>query len=469
MKSIQKRIEQDFAALLTSLTADVSSPYGVVAAFSGGPDSTALLMLLLQFKKQFSYDLAAAYVNHGIRSFSECEEEEIRVEALCRQLNIPIYKKKYDPGFLEHYSKLKGCGLEAAARTYRYHHFEKIEKQLDRPVLIALGHNRNDQVETVIMRLFSGSSLEGLKGIPVKRENYIRPLLDSSRKDIEEYLQRQNIEAVLDQSNLKTEFLRNKVRLDLLRTIQDSFPAAQDSLLSFQHDLKDILEHYNTLLEESCPWLVVSGETTLSCKISAFSKLPYGSRKRMVLDKMNQIQKGLYSSERRIPAGFFNPLSATLKNGIILKGHGIILERKGETLILKLYDEKLSIEHQQTFYNVDFEHPYETDSFVIQVCLVSEIEEFDRIIHILPSKSSTDIKESIVIRTALNDAELMNFQVKKKLGFLLLFCENKALCIMTPDDIILPKAGKFKKIDNNASKGNVQCVIIRNRGHYAPG
>jgi tRNA(Ile)-lysidine synthetase-like protein len=469
MKSIPKKIETDFAASLASLIKDGCQPFRIIAAFSGGPDSTALLMLLDHFRKKYSYDLAAAYVNHGIRSHSECQDEEARVESLCRQHNIPIYTKRYDPGFLEYYSKLKGCGLEAAARTYRYHHFEKVSSQSELPVLCALGHNRNDQVETVIMRLFSGSSLEGLKGIPVKRGRYIRPLLDTARKDIEEYLEKQNIEAVLDKSNLKTDFLRNKVRLDLLNTIQESFPAAQDSLLSFQHDLKDVLEHYNSLLEESCPWTALSGETALSCKTSDFSRLPSGSRKRMILDRMNKIQKGLYSSDRRIPSGFFKPLSGALKSGIILKGYGILFEKKGEILVLRLHDEKLRTENQYTFYNLDSEHPYETDSAIIQFCSVSDLKENDRILHILPPVDSRDRAEKIVIRNLLSDSELKTFPVNRKETSLLLFCGNKALCVVNMEEIILPKAGKFKKIVNIKSKSNVQCVIIRDRGHYAPG
>ncbi|MBF9018103.1 MULTISPECIES: tRNA lysidine(34) synthetase TilS [unclassified Oceanispirochaeta] len=469
MKSIPERIEGEFLSSLTSLTEGITEPFRIIAAFSGGPDSTALLLLLSQFQKQFSYDLAAAYVNHGIRSPEECSDEEEQVESICRQLGIPLYKKRCSPGFLEHYSKLKSCGLEAAARTYRYHHFEKIAAQSGGAVLFALGHNQNDQAETILMRLFSGSSLEGLKGIPVKRDRYIRPLLNTDRVDIEKYLVNRDIIPVIDKSNLKTDFLRNKVRLDLLHTISESFPAVQDSLLRFQHDLKDVLEHYNGLLKKSCPWTVISMGESLGCSSKVFFQLPFVSRKSMILEQMNHLQKGLYSSDRRIPAAFFKPLQDNLKNGIILKGHGIIFQKKGEQLILSLLPDNGKEESHYSVFYLDKEHPYETESYIIELSTASELQEGDHILSIIDINPDTESISTPVIRRALGKSELRNFPVKIKDADLLLFCGNRSVCALNSQKMILPKNGKLKKISNIDSKSNVLCVIIRGRGHYAPG
>ena len=189
----------------------------------------------------------------------------------------------------------------------------------------------------------------------------------------------------------------------------------------------------------------------------------------MVLEQMNHLQKGLYSSDRRIPAAFFTPIQDNLKNGIMLKGHGIILQKKGEQLILSLLPAKGKEESQYSVFYLDKEHPFETESYIIELSTASELQENDHILGLIDTNPGTGSSITPVIRRALGKSELRNFTAKNKGADLILFCGNRAVCALNSQQIILAKNGKLKKISNIDSKSNVLCVIIRGRGHYAPG
>lgn len=465
MKSIPGRIEESFAKALSSFLEGYSAPFKIIAAFSGGPDSTTLLLLLRQFQKKFSYDLSAAYINHGLRSPRECREEEEQVESICRASGIPLYIKHCDPGFLDYFSVKKGCGLEAAARRYRYHYFEKLSASWEGPVLLALGHNRNDQIETVLMRLFSGASMEGLKGIPLQRDRFIRPLLEIERRDIEDYLAERAVASVIDKSNLKTDFLRNKVRLDLLDSISQIFPGAEDSVIRFNHDFRDTLDHYDRLLEQNCPWTLSPRGETLRCCLKSFEEIPFVSRKRIILKQMNRLQKGLFSSNRRIPASFFLPLE-DMRNTIILRGHGISLKKNGADLILALLENNSGSGEDISIFYLDRTHSYETPAYSVKLTCVSELEKDDQILYLLGEE---DHSVQVVIRSPLGTSELKRFPVQNNDVRHIVFCKELALCALTSEDVYLPEGAKFKKIDNIDIKNKAQCVIIKFRGRYAPG
>ncbi|MDA3955338.1 tRNA lysidine(34) synthetase TilS, partial [Oceanispirochaeta sp.] len=189
MKSIQDKVEILFHETLSTQLKDRILPFRIIAAFSGGPDSTALLFLLKRFQKDFGYDLEAAYVNHGIRPLSETSIEDNSVKKLTLDLQIPLHIKKLSSGLLKQYASRKHCGLEGAARLFRYRFFKKLQTLSPPGSVTALGHNRNDQEETIIMRLFSGAGLDGLKGIPESREALIRPLIHIDRDSLIQYLE----------------------------------------------------------------------------------------------------------------------------------------------------------------------------------------------------------------------------------------------------------------------------------------
>ena len=190
----------------------------VVVAVSGGPDSVCLLDILQELEDELGIELVVAHFDHGLRP-DEDEAENRFVESLTAALNLPFETKKADPGMGQ-----GGASLEERARHARYQFFEEVKAKFSAQK-IAIGHNLNDQAETVLMRLLRGSGPSGLAGIPPCREDkIIRPLIEITRGEIESYLEHKGLTHMTDSSNLQACYLRNKIRLDLLPLLRKYQP-----------------------------------------------------------------------------------------------------------------------------------------------------------------------------------------------------------------------------------------------------
>lgn len=178
----------------------------VVAAVSGGIDSTALLLALADLRED-GLVLAAAHVNHHLRG-TDSDEDEAFVGDLCARVGVPLHVAD---GTLDPES-VRARGIEAAAREIRYARLTAI-REASGADYVATAHQKNDQAETVLMRILTGSGLAGLRGIhPVRGDRFIRPLLGVTRAEIEGFLRERNITAREDRSNDDPRFLRNRVR-----------------------------------------------------------------------------------------------------------------------------------------------------------------------------------------------------------------------------------------------------------------
>ncbi len=197
----------------------------VLTALSGGPDSVCLLYVLKNLKDEFRLDLNALYVDHGLR----IEETPLEIEfcrKLCERLDIPFITKSID---VKSYAKEKGINKQAAARELRYQIFEETANEI-KAHKIAIGHTADDQAETLLMRLFRGSGPRGLSGIPPVRGKFIRPLSDIERQEIEKHLQEAEIDFIVDSSNLRKDYLRNKIRLSLIPMLREINPNIIETL-----------------------------------------------------------------------------------------------------------------------------------------------------------------------------------------------------------------------------------------------
>jgi tRNA(Ile)-lysidine synthase len=182
-------------------------PCAVLAAVSGGTDSTALLILLSEIRLA-GFAIFAAHVNHHLRG-EESDADEAFVRDLCERFNVPLHVAD---GTLEA-ERVRQRGVEAAAREVRYARLHEI-RDATRASFIATAHQKNDQAETVLMRLITGSGIGGLRGIhAVRGDGIIRPLLDITRDEIEEFLRERGITPRHDRSNDDPRFLRNRVRV----------------------------------------------------------------------------------------------------------------------------------------------------------------------------------------------------------------------------------------------------------------
>lgn len=193
----------------------------IILAVSGGPDSISMLDILNNIKNDknidINFEIIVAHVNHMIRK--EAIEDEKYVREFCEKRKIEFYSKSIDVQKMANNNKI---GTEEAGRKARYEFFDEILKKTNSNK-IAIAHNKNDSVETVIMHILRGSGISGLKGIEPRREKYIRPLIDCERKEIEKYCNENDLKPKIDKTNFENIYTRNKIRNVVIPYIKNEF------------------------------------------------------------------------------------------------------------------------------------------------------------------------------------------------------------------------------------------------------
>ena len=197
----------------------ISPGDSVVIGLSGGADSVALLHLLRALQDEMGIrQIFAAHINHGLRE-TAINDENFVID-LCNKRNLPI--KVYHAKVAD-FAKKESLTIEEAGRKLRYLHMKEACTFFCTPdAKIATGHHQNDNAETVIMNLARGTGLRGLCGIPPVNGQIIRPLLDISRKEIEEYLHINGFSYVTDASNFSHDYTRNRIRHSVLPAMENA-------------------------------------------------------------------------------------------------------------------------------------------------------------------------------------------------------------------------------------------------------
>ena len=193
----------------------------ILVALSGGADSVALLRVL----QSLGYICECAHCNFHLRGL-ESDRDETFVRQLCEKQGILLHVTHFDTSA---YAKDHHLSIEMAARELRYEWFEYIRKEIGASV-IAVAHHRDDSVETFLLNLMRGAGINGLRGIPVKNGKIVRPLLSVSREDILDYLQAIHQEYVTDSTNLEDEYMRNKIRLNILPAMKEVNPSIMETI-----------------------------------------------------------------------------------------------------------------------------------------------------------------------------------------------------------------------------------------------
>lgn len=222
----------------------INSGDNIVVGLSGGSDSMALLYSLLEAQKQIDFNIIVAHVNHGVRG-EDALADQLFVEKVAIELNLLYYSKNVD--MVQHGKEMR-ITAEEAGRELRYGFFREILKGHGGGK-IAVAHNKNDQAETILMRIMRGTGIDGLKGMEFKVDDIIRPILNILREEIEMYIETKGIETVLDKTNLMPIYSRNKVRLDMIPYIESNFnPNIIDSLWRLSQIARldnDFLDNYS--------------------------------------------------------------------------------------------------------------------------------------------------------------------------------------------------------------------------------
>ena len=197
----------------------------VILGLSGGADSVALFHALRLLSGAIKLRLTAVHINHGIRG-DEARRDEDFVKALCEAYGIACEVIRADvPG----YAKDSGMTLEEAGRVKRYDAFYEALRRHEAQK-IAVAHHKNDQAETLLMRMIRGTGPMGLAGIPPVNGAVIRPLIDCAREEIEMFLSENNWDYMMDSSNLAPSYTRNQIRLAIMPRLLTINPRSVDAL-----------------------------------------------------------------------------------------------------------------------------------------------------------------------------------------------------------------------------------------------
>lgn len=197
----------------------------VVAAFSGGADSTALLHLLCVLREERGLRVYAAHVNHGLRGEEAARDEQF-VRTCCKAWGVPLSVLRAD---VRAEAAKTGESEELCGRRLRYAFFE--EKAAALGAKIATAHTLSDSVETLFLNLARGTGLAGLCGIPPVRGKIVRPLIETTRAEVEAYCAAHGLEYVTDSTNFSRAYGRNRVRLDVVPALRALNPALERTLL----------------------------------------------------------------------------------------------------------------------------------------------------------------------------------------------------------------------------------------------
>jgi tRNA(Ile)-lysidine synthase len=207
----------------------------LLVAVSGGPDSVVLLHLLNKYKlESLNCTLAIAHLNHLTRGVDSNKDSDF-VVGLGKTLGVETFVEDIDVVLLSSKSQ---SSFQESARIIRYKFLQRILLKW-KGDFIFLGHNSDDQAETFLMNLLRGSGLRGLAGIRPQRDAFIRPLLDCSRAEIENFISVRGLQFCFDKSNHEKFYLRNKIRLDLIPTLELYNSNIKNSLVSTSRLLAD--------------------------------------------------------------------------------------------------------------------------------------------------------------------------------------------------------------------------------------
>ena len=236
----------------------------ILLAVSGGIDSVVMLHIF----KKLKYNIAVAHCNFQLRG-KESDGDEQFVINLCKAAGIKLYRKKFRTSA---YANEKGVSIQMAARDLRFDWLTSIKEE-ENFDLLAMGHNLNDNIETIIINLTRGTGINGLTGIRPRSGYIIRPLLFATRQMIREYSKKNNIDYREDSSNIKTKYTRNKIRHNVIPVLQQINPSVLYSIDETSDHLKSAYIIYEQAIESKRQEIIKHDGKTVSFMTSELIKL----------------------------------------------------------------------------------------------------------------------------------------------------------------------------------------------------
>lgn len=267
----------------------------VILGVSGGPDSISMLNILNEIKDEYKFEIYVAHINHMIRE--EADDDEKYVQDYCEKNNIECFVKKID---VQQIAVDKKIGTEEAGRKIRYEFFEEVMQKVGANK-IAIAHNKNDKIETIIMNLLRGSGLSGLKGIePIRDNKYIRPLIECERQEIEQYCEIHKLNPRIDKTNFENDYTRNKIRNIVIPYIKNEFNPniiqTMDRLAQVATDESNYIELQTNKIYQKL--LIDRTENQIILKLKEFNEQEKVIKNRIILLATKQLMRSTQGIEK---------------------------------------------------------------------------------------------------------------------------------------------------------------------------
>lgn len=260
----------------------------VVAAVSGGPDSTVLLSVLAALREDLRLDLHVAHLNHGLRP--EASLDAAAAAGMAASLGCSYHEATEDVAAA---AARERRSIEDAGREARYRFLAAVAGRIQAAV-IATGHTRDDQAETVLMRLLRGSGPRGLAGIPPVRPHgplrVIRPLIETPRAEIAGYLARHGLQARADPSNRDLSMLRNRVRLVLLPILEGYNPDVRGALARLAGVMREEADALDALSAPRVEAVLRGIRAPVLIAPDAFGRLPVALQRRALREAIRRVR-----------------------------------------------------------------------------------------------------------------------------------------------------------------------------------
>ena len=288
----------------------------VLVALSGGRDSVALLCALMELSAEKGFAVAAAHYNHHLRSSAQRDEDFVR--DFCAARGVPCV---IGGGDVAAFAGEMGLSTEEAARTLRYRFLEETAEQMGAD-FIATAHHAGDNAETVLMNLLRGTGLRGLGGIPPVRGRIIRPLLEVSRDEINDYIEQNALPYVEDETNAETVYTRNRLRHEFLPLLEEIAPGSTERIAKTACRLRQDGEYLDAQAEKILPPAETDGRRRLPLTLLRREHLAVASR--LVRAAAKELSVELSAAQVESVLG--------LQSGVAVLPDGVRAVREGKNL-----------------------------------------------------------------------------------------------------------------------------------------
>lgn len=302
----------------------ISKKDTIVIGSSGGPDSQFLIYTLYELMDELDFNIVLCHLNHLHRK-DAINDENLLINT-AKKLGLKCYVERKS---MDDFAIKEKISPEDAGRRLRYDFFNRIAKNLENSK-IAVGHNKDDQAETILMRIIRGTGIDGIRAMNYKTDNIIRPILSFYKEEILSYLNNEKIDYAIDSTNLETDYTRNKIRLEIIPKIEEINPSFKDSLVNLSLIAKDEISIIEAIENQSFFNICTKNQKNIiSLDREKFDKLEIPLKARIIRKSIEKLNKSLKNFTRSNINDFIN--ISLLETGKTIVKDDLVFEKNYKT------------------------------------------------------------------------------------------------------------------------------------------